>query len=114
MKFKGVSRFGRVSSKELFTLAYDPNDSSALAVTLYNQNLVPPPEAGQTFITVSSTDALPSTDVVYSGTGVASSGVVTPTTTTTTTTTTTSSTTTSSGSSTSSGGSSTPSGGGGY
>ena len=111
LRFRGQSRFGRVSSKELNTLTFDSNYVLSNRVTLYNQNLVPPPADGQTFVTVNSTDAVPSTDVVYSTSGVASSGVATPETTSSATTT--SASTTGSSTSSGSGSSSAPSSGGG-
>jgi len=114
LRFRGQTRFGRASSKELHTLSFEAGYELSNRVTIYNQNLVPPPADGQTFVTVNSTDAVPSTDVVYSSTGVASSGVSTPVTSSATTSSSTTSSSTSSGSSsTSSGSSSTPSSGGG-
>ena len=112
IRFRGVSRFGRVASKELNTLTFDSDYNLSNQVILYNQNLVPPPQDGKTFVTVNSTDAVLSTDVQYTTAGIASSGVATPVTSTatTTTSTTTTTTTTTSGSG---GGSSTPSSGGG-
>ena len=79
IRFRGVCRFNRAASKELFTLSYDADYSLSNTLTLYDQNLVPPPADGQTFVTINSTDAVPVSDVVYSSTGVASSGVVTTT-----------------------------------
>ena len=92
LRFRVISRFGRIVSKELFTLTYEAGYELSNVLTLYNQNLVPPPADNQTFVTVSDTEALPSTDVVYSSVGVASSGVSIPTTTASATTTSTSTT----------------------
>ena len=104
LRFRVISRFGRITSKELFTLTYEAGYDLSNVLTLYNQNLVPPPADNQTFVTVSDTEALPSTDVVYSSVGVASSGVSTPTTTTSTSTSSTPTTTSPSTSSSSGGG----------
>ena len=113
IRFRGVSRFGRVASKELNTLTFDSDYNLSNQVILYNQNLVPPPQDGKTFVTVNSTDAVLSTDVQYTTAGIASSGVATPVTSTATTTTSTTTTTTTTTTSGSGGGSSTPSSGGG-
>ena len=111
IRFRVLSRFGRVASKELFTLTFDSRYNLSNLLTTFNQNLVPPPSDSQTFVTVNSTDAVPSTDVIYSSGGVASSGVSTPATSGASTTTTTSG--TDSSSTQSGGSSSSPSSGGG-
>ena len=81
MRFRVVTRFSRAVSRELFTLSFDPAYELSNQVTLYNQNLVPPPTPGEVFITVSGSGAIPSVDAQFSQEGIPSSGSALPSTT---------------------------------